>query len=115
MKTASLVAISLFTAAAASAFAQTPATPRVDKREARQEARIEQGKSTGALNDKEAARLEAGQARVDAKETAAKSDGVVTAKEKAQLTHAQNKQSRRIARQKHDAQTATPPAAAPAQ
>ena len=88
MKTVSLVSAVLFTAQLAaltaaafstSSFAQA-STPRVDKREARQDARIEQGKATGALNDKEAARLEAGQARVDAKEAAAKSDGVVTGK-----------------------------------
>lgn len=112
MKIASLVAVALLTTVAGAAFAQTPATPRVDKREARQDARIEQGKATGALNDKEAARLEAGQARVESKEAAAKSDGVVTKKEKAKLAHAQNKQSRHIAKQKHDAQTKPVPAPA---
>ncbi len=49
---------------ATSAFAQStsaPNAPRVDKREANQAKRIEHGKTTGALTDKEAARLEKGQ------------------------------------------------------
>ena len=92
------------------AWAQTN-TPRVDAREAKQDQRIEQGKATGQLTDKEAARLSAGQAKVEAKEAAAKSDGVVTNAERAKLARAQNKQSRRIAKQKHDKQVK--PASAP--
>ena len=69
------------------------------------EGRIEQGKASGALTDKEAAKLDAGQSRVAAKEEKAKSDGVVTKKERAKLHHAENKQSRKIKRQKHDAQS----------
>lgn len=88
----------------APSFAQSTATPRVDKRQANQAARIEQGKASGQLTDKEAAKLEKGQARIAAKEEAAKADGVVTKKERAQLQHAENKQSRKIKRQKHDAQ-----------
>ena len=38
-------------------------------------------------------------------ETMAQADGVVTAKEKARLEHAQDVQSKRIYKQKHDAQT----------
>ena len=85
--------------------AQTsPQTPRVDQRQANQQQRIEKGEASGALNDKEAARLEQGQAHVQKVEDKAKADGVVTDKEKAHLHHAQDKQSRRIYRQKHDAQ-----------
>ncbi|HEX4858098.1 MAG TPA: hypothetical protein VFV17_03695 [Usitatibacteraceae bacterium] len=89
------------------AFAQS-STPRVDKREARQEARIEQGKASGQLTAKEAARLEKGQAKVAAAEDKAKADGTVTKKERAKLTHMQNKQSRHIAKQKHDKQKTAP-------
>ena len=39
-----------------------------------------------------------------------KSDGVVTGKESAKLTHMENKNSRRIYKQKHDRQTAAPKA-----
>jgi hypothetical protein len=108
MKTISIASFAtslLLTTIAGSVLAQTNETPRADKRQARQEARIEKGKATGALNDKEAARLEAGQDRVEAKEAAAKADGTVTKKEKAQIENAQDRQSRRIARQKHDGQT----------
>jgi hypothetical protein len=89
----------------ATAFAQpSTSTPRIDKREVNQEQRIDQGKATGALNDKEGARLEKGQARVSAAEDKAKADGKVTKKERAKITHMQNKQSKDIAKQKHDAQ-----------
>ncbi len=110
MKNRILIA-ALTTAFISPLFAQTPATPKVDQRQANQAARIEQGTASGALTDKEAAKLNAGQARVAAKEEKAKADGVVTKKERAQLQHAENKQSRKIKRQKHDAQTkpATPP------
>ncbi len=42
---------------------------------------------------------------MEAKETAAKSDGVVTKKERASLQRTQNRQSRRVAKQKHDGQS----------
>ena len=93
--------------AAAGAFAQASgpaATPRVDQRQANQEKRIDQGIASGELNKRETKRLERGQDRVDAIEDKAKSDGVVTRRERARIHHAQNVESRRIHRQKHDAQ-----------
>jgi opacity protein-like surface antigen len=107
---ATTVAVALVAIVAAQAHAQTPApsTPRVDAREAKQEQRIDNGVASGALNSKEAARLEAGQARVAAAEDKAKADGVVTKKERAKLAHKQNKQSKKIYRQKHDKQVAPP-------
>lgn len=95
---AALAAIAILPVAA-----QT-ATPRVDQRQANQEARIEQGVKSGELTKKEAAKLKAGQAKVQRKEDKAKADGVVTAKERAGLEHAQDKQSRKIAKEKHDKQ-----------
>jgi hypothetical protein len=99
---------------AGSVFAQTttpaapasPSMPRVDKREAKQQARIDQGVASGQLNQKEAARLENGQARVNQAEANAKADGKVTRREKYKLDHMQDKQSRHIKRQKHDQQKA---------
>ena len=95
------------------AFAQTTppardpaATPGIDKRQANQEKRIQQGVQSGQLTGKEAARLEKGQARIERMEQRAKADGVVTKKERAQIQQQQNVQSRKIARQKHDKQTA---------
>ncbi len=91
------------------AFAQGTNTPNIDKRQANQAARIEQGKASGELTAREAARLEAGQNRVAAQEAKAKSDGVVTRKERAKLERAENKQSRKIKHQKHDAQKVPAP------
>jgi hypothetical protein len=93
----------LLAAVALPAAAQS-ATPGVDARQARQEARIEQGAKSGALTDKEKARLDAGQARVQKAEDKAKADGQVTPRERARLAKKQNKQNRKIAKQKHDRQ-----------
>ena len=93
------------------ALAQAPArdpaaTPGIDQRQANQQKRIDQGVQSGQLNQREAARLEKGQERVQKMEDKAKADGVVTKKERARLQHAENKQSRHIAREKHDRQRA---------
>ena len=97
--------VALFAAVALPVAAQT-STPRVDQRQANQEARIQQGVQSGALTGKEAAKLEKGQAKVQAKEDKAKADGKVTARERAKLAKAQDKQSRKIAREKRDKQKA---------
>jgi len=88
------------------AYSQTESTKRIDKRQANQAARIEQGQKSGALNQKEAARLQKGQAHVQKMENKAVADGKVTAKERARIEHAQDKQSSKIYREKHDKQTA---------
>lgn len=80
------------------------ATPGVDKRQANQQQRIEQGVKSGELTTKEAARLEKGQERVQAMEDKAKADGKVTAKERERLQHAESQQSQKIYREKHDRQ-----------
>ena len=80
-------------------------TPRIEHREARQQQRIQQGIASGQLTPKETARLEAQQGRIETAQAKAKSDGVVTARERASLTRRQNRASRNIHRQKHDAQT----------
>ncbi len=106
-----ILALTIAAALSLPALAQT-GTPRVDQRQANQEARIDQGVQTGKLNARETARLEKGQAHVQKLEDQAKADGTVTKKEKARLHHAQEKQSRHIAKQKHDKQKAPAPAAA---
>lgn len=96
---------------ASAAFSQTAdpsATPRIDKREARQEQRIQKGTASGALTSQEASRLDKGQAHVDHMQDKAAADGKVTKRERARIHHAQNKQDRHIKRQKHDRQTTTP-------
>ncbi|MDK9703341.1 MAG: hypothetical protein OEL20_09380 [Sulfuritalea sp.] len=80
------------------------ATPGVDKRQASQQQRIDQGVKSGELTAKEAARLEKGQERVQKMEDKAKADGVVTKQERARLQQAENVQSRQIAKERYDRQ-----------
>jgi hypothetical protein len=82
----------------------TPATAGIDKRQAEQQKRIDQGVKSGQLTPREAAKLEKGQAKVQRMEDKAKADGVVTAKERKQIAREQDKQSKRIAHEKHDKQ-----------
>ena len=89
-------------AVATPAFAQET---RVDRRQDRQEQRIDKGVQSGALTPHETRKLEQGQQHVEKLETRAQADGKVTGKEKARLEHAQDVQSKRIYKQKHDAQT----------
>lgn len=90
------------------ASAQT-ATPGIDQRQINQERRIEQGERSGQLTPNEAARLERGQTHVDRMEDRAKADGTVTRQERNRIHQAQDVQSRRIYREKHDAQQAERP------
>jgi hypothetical protein len=69
-----------------------------------QQKRIGNGVRSGELTRPEARRLERRQARIAYDKAKAKSDGVVTAEERAKLAREQNRASRSIARQKHDAQ-----------
>jgi hypothetical protein len=92
------------------AFAQAAsspaATPGIDKRQANQEKRIDQGVASGQLNKRETRRLERQQAAINKAEDKAKADGTVTKAERRRLHKAQDQTSRNIHRQKHDAQTA---------
>jgi hypothetical protein len=94
------------------AFAQA-ATPRVDARETKQEARINAGVASGQLNARETRHLEKQQGHVEAIETRAKADGTVTAGERRHLAKVQTRSSANIYQQKHDAQIAPPIAAKP--
>jgi hypothetical protein len=96
-----------FALCAGTSFAQTAPsdnTPRIDRRETRQQERIGNGVSSGQLTPRETTRLEAQQGRIEGAEAKAKSDGVVTAKERKHITRMQDRASRNIRRQKHDAQ-----------
>ena len=79
-------------------------TPAVDQRQANQKARIIEGKKSGELTKKEARRLAVQQAKIKVDEKKAKADGVVTPAERVKLQHEQNRASKNIYRQKHDAQ-----------
>ena len=91
----------LATMVAGSAFAGTPG---YNARQQHQRERIVNGVQNGELTMRETRRLAAGQVHLNRVERRAKADGVVTARERAHMQHEANQQSRRIHRQKHDAQ-----------
>jgi hypothetical protein len=72
------------------------------QRNVNQEQRINNGLQSGALTNREAAGLEHGQAKVDRKEANAAADGHVGPVEQSRIQNAENHQSRRIARLKHN-------------
>ena len=75
------------------------------QRNVNQQQRIEQGIQSGQLTNREAAKLERGQARVNRAEARAGADGKVGPNEQRRIQKAENRQSKRIYREKHDAQT----------
>ncbi len=77
------------------------------KREHRQDARINQGVQSGQLTEHEANRLQHGQKKIDAYQNKAHSDGEISASEQLKLEHMQDRQSKKIYRQKHDQQEKT--------
>ncbi len=106
-KLKSTIAVLVIAALPGLALAQssdTTSTPRIDKRQERQQKRIDQGVQSGQLTEKEAARLDKGQARVQKMEDKAVADGKMTKKERRRIEHAQDQQSKKIFREKHDKQ-----------
>lgn len=104
-KNLSIVAAALLVAGlTVSTVASADATPRADQRQQNQAARIRQGVASGELTAHETHRLVKGQRHVNRLERGAKADGDVTAAERVRIEKAQDRQSRRIYRQKHDAQ-----------
>jgi hypothetical protein len=85
-----------------------PAHPRsINQRQKRQEKRIEQGVQSGELNAKEAARLEAQQQAIAEREAKMReSGGKFTKGERVAIQRQENRASKRIYQQKHDAQKA---------
>jgi hypothetical protein len=75
------------------------------QRNVNQQSRIEQGVQSGSLTTREAGKLERGQARDTRLQARAGADGNVTAHEQQRVQKNENHQSRRIHREKHDAQT----------
>jgi hypothetical protein len=69
-----------------------------------QQTRIANGVKDGSLTHHEAAGLERGQSRFDAREARVGADGHVSAAEQRRVQRADNRQSARIHRQRHDAQ-----------
>jgi hypothetical protein len=91
--------------AAAPALANDPAMPGVGKRQELQQKRIGRGIVSGQLTPREGARLERQQAGIERAKRRAEADGKITPRERARLHGKQNRASRRIYGEKHDAQT----------
>jgi hypothetical protein len=75
------------------------------QRNINQQQRIEQGVKSGSLTNREVGKLERGQARDNAVQYRAGRDGNVGPNEQRRIQSAENHQSGRIHREKHDAQT----------
>ena len=75
------------------------------QRNINQQQRIEQGVKSGSLTNREVSKLERGQARDNAMQYRAGRDGHVGPNEQRRIQSAENTQSGRIYREKHDAQT----------
>ena len=115
MKTRNTVFVLALSIAAVPALADDaaptpPTTPQgvESARDTLQQERIEQGLQTGALNTNEAGRLERQETHVDQMESHAAANGNVSPEEAARINAAQNRVSRRIYAQKHDAQAGNP-------
>ncbi len=98
----------LVAAFAVPAFAQDVSATR---RNVDQQQRIENGLQSGQLTTREAAGLERGEARINRIEANAGRDGTVSSAEQARIRAAQNRESRAIHDQKHDAQVGNPASA----
>ena len=77
-------------------------------RDVDQQQRIEQGLQSGQLSSVEARRLEAGESRIDKTEQRDLRNGSLSASERTQIQREQNRESKAIYKQKHDAQTGNP-------
>jgi hypothetical protein len=104
MKKFFIITSAVFALAVVNELSAQVATPKVRERQAKQQSRIQEGRKSGELTNKETARLEAQQAKIQHDKRVAKSDGVVTPAERQKLKREQNRASRNIYRQKHDAQ-----------
>lgn len=86
--------------------AVSPRAAEVDRREARQQARIADGVRSGELTPRETARLERKEARIDREIKAgrAANGGALTPAERRSIHRQQDRLSRQIDRNKHDGQ-----------
>jgi hypothetical protein len=80
-------------------------TPRIDRMQAHQAARIQHGAATGALTVQETKRLAHQQRQLARHESRVEADGQVTRAERYRLNRDAARTSHSIRRQAHDAQT----------
>ena len=85
MKKLVLSLLTLSLGISTAAFADTPRTPRADRRQLAQQSRVVNGVRSGELTRREAVKLEVGQAQVAKVENKAKADGAVTPEERASV------------------------------
>jgi uncharacterized membrane protein YebE (DUF533 family) len=104
MKKTLIVAALALVAGTAAASAHDYLENRIDRRQAKQNHRIEQGRRTGDLTWYEYRTLKAQQARIRAMERHAKGDGHIDRIESQRIERAQNAASRRIAFERRDHQ-----------
>lgn len=76
------------------------------QRDINQQKRIQAGAADGSLTTREVGKLERGQSRSERRQARAGADGHVGAAEQAHIQRGENVQSRKIHRQRHDAQKA---------
>ena len=101
MKPSMIAAIALMAATQAG---HAAGTPGIDRAQARQEQRIEQGVQSGELTRPETRRLATQELQLDRHQARVEADGIVTAGERHRLHRDAARSSRHIHRQKHDAQ-----------
>jgi hypothetical protein len=106
MKLSATLALVVAGSIAVPALAQAPASEV--QRNTNQQQRIEQGLQSGALTTHEAGQLERQQTQVDRMEKNALKDGSLSSTEQARLQAAQNKTSKNIAADKHNAKLGNP-------
>ncbi len=99
--TGRLTAVVLFGALALPAVAQS--NQEINARKENQQDRIAQGVKSGQLTAGETSRLEGREAHINRQEARMKADGNFTAAERAKINHEQNRTSRAIYRDKHNA------------
>lgn len=92
-------------AASATMLATSASADQIDRRQAEQERRIQEGVRSGQLTRGEYRQLEAEQARIREMERRAKADGHVDRAERARIEAAQNAANRHIYQEKHDSET----------
>lgn len=78
------------------------------QRNVNQEKRVEAGVQNGSLTNREVSKLERGQSHVTRKEAKAGADGHVGAKEQRRVDKAEDHQSKRVLKEKTDAQVRDP-------
>lgn len=99
--TGRLTVVALFGALALPAVAQS--NQEINARKENQQDRIAQGVRSGQLTAGETARLEAREAHINRQEARMKADGNFTPAERAKINREQNRTSRAIYRDKHNA------------